>query len=549
MRKGKDVIGKDIVSFIDGKKAYSVKDLLIGLDNRGIVALLVDEGGLFSSSRIVPLANVVSYGKDAVVISEAAAVVPADTYPAVQEIISRKDSLTGKKVLTEGGDEHGKISDVYFEEQTGEIIGYEVSEGFFKDVATGSGYLGTDDIVNLGQDVVLIKSEAVYKLDAQTGGIQAKLQDAGEKVGQAADTVKEKAGQAAESVKEKAGQASDRIGSSIGSQPEDAVGKRAMYNVEAENGSYIVVAGQRVTQRDVERARRNNRVDHLLVATGVKSADEVGEGVDLGAMRQQAGEKLGEAGEKIGTTAEAAADKTGQVWDDFVSKVRDWKDSAGQRLDEEKTKRKLDEIHEAIGRPTTKVILDKEDNVILNLGEIITHSAVQRAFEAGMLDTLLANSYKGDVYLTQDDLRAPTEGEATIQKSSGGADVVEKMEQKVEAAEQDREQDREQSRMEAEQKREQNEQEREMRAQERETKQQQSKQEKKSQQGENNKDQPGGSNDDARVDMQPRGGQSGTMASKGSGGSPLEGADTESHQQASIPDSQFDRGGSQSTNP
>jgi hypothetical protein len=90
-----------------------------------------------------------------------------------------------------------------------------------------------------------------------------------------------------------------------------------------------------------------------------------------------------------------------------------------------------------------------------------------------------------------------------------------------------------------------------MRSQERDTKQQQSEQEKKSQQQDGNMDQSrGGGGDDVRVDFQSRGGQSGSMAGTGSGGSSLEGADSESHEQASIPDSQFERGGGgQRTNP
>lgn len=108
MRKGKNVIGKDVLSYIDGQKSNSVKDLIIGLDNASIVALLVDEGGLFSSAQVVPMENVVSFGKDAAVISDTNAIVDAGTYPAVAEILDRKDKLLGKKVFTEGVTRKGR---------------------------------------------------------------------------------------------------------------------------------------------------------------------------------------------------------------------------------------------------------------------------------------------------------------------------------------------------------------------------------------------------------------------------------------------------------
>ena len=77
MRKGKHVIGQPVLSFEDGRRVDTVKNLLISEDNDSIVALLVDEGGLLSSSRIVPMENVKSFGRDGIVIETSASVVPA----------------------------------------------------------------------------------------------------------------------------------------------------------------------------------------------------------------------------------------------------------------------------------------------------------------------------------------------------------------------------------------------------------------------------------------------------------------------------------------
>ena len=70
-------------------------------------------------------------------------------------------------------------------------------------------------------------------------------------------------------------------------------------------------------------------------------------------------------------------------------------DAAGQRVDHEQTKRRLDQIEDAVGRPVTKVMLDLEDRVILDLGDLITHAAVQRAHDAGSLDSLLGVGLQG----------------------------------------------------------------------------------------------------------------------------------------------------------
>ena len=60
MRKGKSLIGKDILTLEDGTKLEKVN----GVDRRPggqrLVALVVDQGGLMSSTRVVPIEEVSS---------------------------------------------------------------------------------------------------------------------------------------------------------------------------------------------------------------------------------------------------------------------------------------------------------------------------------------------------------------------------------------------------------------------------------------------------------------------------------------------------------
>jgi len=77
-------------------------------------------------------------------------------------------------------------------------------------------------------------------------------------------------------------------------------------------------------------------------------------------------------------------------------------DRGEQRADDEQ-----DRIKRALGRPVTRVILDSQDNVILNVGEIVTHQAVKRARQAGVLDILLDSVYEGELPLSTEDLRVP----------------------------------------------------------------------------------------------------------------------------------------------
>ena len=72
-----------------------------------------------------------------------------------------------------------------------------------------------------------------------------------------------------------------------------------------------------------------------------------------------------------------------------------------------------------MSRPVTKVFLDLEDRVILDLGDLITHAAVQRAHDAGALDGLLGSVYKGEVAFRRDGVRAQRPGEAALESRRG----------------------------------------------------------------------------------------------------------------------------------
>ena len=125
---------------------------------------------------------------------------------------------------------------------------------------------------------------------------------------------------------------------------------------------------------------------------------------------------------------------------------------------------------DAVGRPVTKVILDLQDRVVLDLGDIITHRAVQQAHEAGALDSLLGSVYKAEVQFEKHELRAERPGAAALEQAegTGGAQVVEELRGKVEQSQAERDAASAQRAAEAEAARQARELEREQRATERE---------------------------------------------------------------------------------
>src|SRR4029450_4823022 len=116
-----------VLSRADGQKLDSVKDVIVGSDRTHVIALLLTEGRLFSKPTVVPIENVVTFGKDAVMITDSHAVVKADHVPAVAQALEMNQSFTGRRMFSESGEHSGKLADIYFDEKRGEILGIDVT--------------------------------------------------------------------------------------------------------------------------------------------------------------------------------------------------------------------------------------------------------------------------------------------------------------------------------------------------------------------------------------------------------------------------------------
>ena len=127
MLKGKSVIGKTILSLEEGVRLDKINDLVVDPEGRRVVALVVSEGGFMSSSKVVPIGDVSSFGKDAVVIASSSSIISATADADLRELVEREDKILGKTVFTTSGDKQGSIADIYFQESTGEVVGYEIS--------------------------------------------------------------------------------------------------------------------------------------------------------------------------------------------------------------------------------------------------------------------------------------------------------------------------------------------------------------------------------------------------------------------------------------
>jgi uncharacterized protein YrrD len=183
---------------------------------------------------------------------------------------------------------------------------------------------------------------------------------------------------------------------------EQAEGRRVKQMVSTSEGYIIAAPGQIVTAQVIERAKLNHQESALLDAVGLSAQ---------GAMQSKASNLAAVGGDRLKSTTAIATEQlqTGaaNLWDKVKETASDLQERSSQAIDEQR-------IKGALGRPTTRVILDRQDQVILNVGELITHKSIEDARSSDLLDVLLDSVYTETPKLSLEELRAPGSGKSSL---------------------------------------------------------------------------------------------------------------------------------------
>ncbi|WP_175639812.1 PRC-barrel domain-containing protein [Metabacillus schmidteae] len=107
------------------------------LSSKGFIFGLMMEGkGLFHRDKFIPIQSIYSIGENGVMVEQ------LDSLLSIQDMkkqytYNTYNDLENKAVLTKEGNKLGLLDDVYFSETLGTIEAYELTDGFFADIAEG----------------------------------------------------------------------------------------------------------------------------------------------------------------------------------------------------------------------------------------------------------------------------------------------------------------------------------------------------------------------------------------------------------------------------
>ncbi|MCA1031860.1 PRC-barrel domain-containing protein [Bacillus timonensis] len=140
-----------------GTMLGTVCDLCISNDGN-VKSLVMDSKGLFQRDRLIPISSVTSFGSDGVMVASKHRLFPFH-HDKQSFFLYNHHGLFRKPILTSEGEKLGLLEDVYFHEEMGRIVGYEITDGFFADITEGKKVIKTNQPLTIGKDIIVVNLE------------------------------------------------------------------------------------------------------------------------------------------------------------------------------------------------------------------------------------------------------------------------------------------------------------------------------------------------------------------------------------------------------
>ncbi|WP_427339133.1 PRC-barrel domain-containing protein [Caloranaerobacter sp. DY30410] len=165
MKKASEIIGLPVMTKVSGKKIAVIKDLVFSRKKFRILALMTYEGSVFKEAKIIKYKNVISIGKDVIIVDKENVIESAADIPDIFQLIKERKKIIGEDVITEAGENIGIIKDIIIDEDNGKVLGFILSDGLIQDIMDGRNILPYIYGITFGEDALIISNEIKTEFD------------------------------------------------------------------------------------------------------------------------------------------------------------------------------------------------------------------------------------------------------------------------------------------------------------------------------------------------------------------------------------------------
>ena len=152
-----------------GRIIGRVRRLIVDPEARAVAGLLI-KGRLGKGAPCLPFRELHAIGRHAVTVRSASALAPLSEHPDLQELLRSRRRVYHTPILTEGGRFLGDVDEFTIDPKSGRIEALLLSGGLIRDLFRGQAVLPAHLVLTIGEDVVIVRDEAVPLLEPRAVG-------------------------------------------------------------------------------------------------------------------------------------------------------------------------------------------------------------------------------------------------------------------------------------------------------------------------------------------------------------------------------------------
>jgi uncharacterized protein YrrD len=167
MKKLRGMIGLPVVETETGIQIGEVVEVVLDIEEAKICGFVVAEEKWFATTQALPFADVFSLGRDAIMVRNQHVIQHLSTILMKDNPYYLRD-LFDKQIFTDAGLCLGVLVDISFDNTTGELKWYQVSDSIVTDLLYGRMIMPLPPTQIIGTDKVIIPEAMARLLQTET---------------------------------------------------------------------------------------------------------------------------------------------------------------------------------------------------------------------------------------------------------------------------------------------------------------------------------------------------------------------------------------------
>lgn len=167
MKKSVEIIGFPIISIAAGEEIGKVKSIVVNPDKGSVDFLTVEHKDWEVSVKAIPFQKIIGIGKYAVTVESFHSILDLNEIPIANQLINKKVSVNGAKVMTRVGELVGEVQEFYVNEKNGNILSIDLLS-----IEDQHLTIDSEHIVTYGEQLIILNEEYSTSSSAESHQIQ-----------------------------------------------------------------------------------------------------------------------------------------------------------------------------------------------------------------------------------------------------------------------------------------------------------------------------------------------------------------------------------------